>query len=62
SGSERYPGVSQRIHKRVAQARELIGEVGLNPDIVQIVDEASEGREAVRGAISQAAEEIAKCN
>ena len=61
SGSERYPTVAERIGKRVTQARELVGEVGLDPDIIQIVDEASQGRSAIKDAVAQAAEKIAAC-
>ena len=61
SGTERYPTVAERIGKRVAQARELVGEVGLDPDIIQIVDEASQGRGAITDAVAQAAEKIAAC-
>ena len=60
-GGDRYPGATERIRKRVEQVRELLGEVGLDPEQVQLVEAASEGRAAMREAMAGAAEKISSC-
>jgi coenzyme F420-reducing hydrogenase delta subunit/ferredoxin len=60
-GGDRYPGATERIRKRVEQVRELLGEVGLDPEQVQLVEAASEGRAAMREAMAEAAEKISSC-
>jgi len=57
-GADRYPGATERVRKRVEQVRDLLGEVGLNPDRVQLVEAANQGRAAMRDAMAEAAEKI----
>jgi heterodisulfide reductase subunit A-like polyferredoxin/coenzyme F420-reducing hydrogenase delta subunit len=60
-GGDRYPGATERIRKRVEQTRELLGEIGMNPEVVQLVEAANQGRAAMREAMAEAAEKIASC-
>ncbi len=57
-GADRYPTVTQRVRKRVSQVRDMLAEIGVSPDKVQLVEEASEGRKAMRDAMVEAAEKI----
>ncbi len=57
-GADRYPNATERVRKRVAQARELIEEIGLPGDKVQLVETASEGRAAMRESMTTAADAI----
>jgi len=58
-GGDRYPGTTERVQKRVEQVRTLLKEVGLNPERLQWVEAADQGRAAMRTAMAAAAEKIA---
>ncbi|HUS47358.1 MAG TPA: FAD-dependent oxidoreductase [Phycisphaerae bacterium] len=58
-GADRYPGAVERVRKRVAQVRAMLAEIGMSPEKVQLVEQASEGRQAMRAAMAEAAEKIA---
>lgn len=58
-GTERYPTAAGRIEKRVEQAREMLEEIGLNPEKIQFCEAASGGREVVATALTEAAGKIA---
>jgi NADPH-dependent glutamate synthase beta subunit-like oxidoreductase/coenzyme F420-reducing hydrogenase delta subunit len=58
-GGDRYPGAGERVARRVEHVREMLKEIGLNPDRVQLVTTAAEGREAMRESIVAAAGKIA---
>ncbi|MBN1942686.1 MAG: FAD-dependent oxidoreductase [Phycisphaerae bacterium] len=57
-GTDRYPTTATRTKKRVEQARELLGEIGLSPEKVQLAETADKGRDAVREAIREAVVKI----
>ncbi|MHC4983353.1 MAG: FAD-dependent oxidoreductase [Planctomycetota bacterium] len=57
-GADRYPGAVERVRKRVGQVREMLAEIGIDPEKVQLVERASEGRRAMRQAMAEAAEKI----
>ncbi len=57
-GGDRYPGATERVEKRVAQVKELLGEVGINPERIQLVEAANQGRAAMREAMTGAAKTI----
>ena len=57
-GADRYPNASSRIAKRVEQVRELLGEIGLDPETVQLMQAADLGRAAMRDAMADAADRI----
>ena len=58
-GADRYPGAVERVGKRVAQVRDMLAEIGISAEKVQLVEQASEGRQAMRAAMAEAAEKIA---
>ncbi len=58
SGADRYPGATERVHKRAAQVQQLLKDIGLPADKVQVVDAADQGRAAMREAMAAAAEKI----
>jgi thioredoxin reductase/coenzyme F420-reducing hydrogenase delta subunit/ferredoxin len=58
-GGDRYPTATERAARRVAQVRELLAEIGMNPERIQMVDTAAEGRDAMRRSIAEAADRIA---
>ncbi|MBN1344912.1 MAG: FAD-dependent oxidoreductase [Phycisphaerae bacterium] len=60
-GGDRYPGATERIRKRVQQVKDLLGEAGLSPEQVQLVEAANQGRAAMREAMAEAAEKISAC-
>jgi NADPH-dependent glutamate synthase beta subunit-like oxidoreductase/coenzyme F420-reducing hydrogenase delta subunit len=57
-GADRYPNAVERVRKRVAQVRQMLSEIGISPEKVQLVEQASEGRQAMRIAMAEAAEKI----
>jgi NADPH-dependent glutamate synthase beta subunit-like oxidoreductase/coenzyme F420-reducing hydrogenase delta subunit/ferredoxin len=58
-GGDRYPNAAERVVRRVDQLREMLSEIGLNPEKIQLVHTAAQGREAMRASILEAAEKIA---
>jgi len=54
-GADRYPQATRRISRRVDQARQLLAEVGLDPDCLRMLELADENREAVHPALVAAA-------
>ncbi len=57
-GADRYPTAPTRVAKRVAQVRDLLGEIGVNCEKVQFVTEADQGRAAMRDAMAHATDVI----
>jgi ferredoxin len=53
-GSDRYPQAVKRTRLRVAQARKLLGEAGLDPQSLQLLEVADEGRQHVLAALAEA--------
>ena len=60
SGTCRYPGVDVRLRKRVAQARELLGEVGIAAERIELREGVAGDGEATSKAVSEMAEQISK--
>jgi len=60
-GGDRYPTVRERMARRVEQLRAMLGEIGMNPERIQLVHCADEGRDAMRRAIVEATGKIAAC-
>ncbi|MEN6665771.1 MAG: FAD-dependent oxidoreductase [Phycisphaerae bacterium] len=58
SGADRYPGATERVHKRAAQVQQLLKDIGMSTDKVQVVDAADQGRAAMREAMAAAADKI----
>ena len=58
-GADRYPQATQRIRRRVEQARQLLAEAGLGADRLQLLEVADQGREAIRAALEAAFEKVA---
>lgn len=58
--TDRYPNVTERIRKRIAQAREMLSEVGIDPACLQLIESANKDRETIKEAIAQAAESLKK--
>jgi NADPH-dependent glutamate synthase beta subunit-like oxidoreductase/coenzyme F420-reducing hydrogenase delta subunit/Pyruvate/2-oxoacid:ferredoxin oxidoreductase delta subunit len=58
-GADRYPQSTQRIRRRVAQARQLLAEAGLAADRLQLLEVANQGRPAIREALAAAAQQVA---
>ena len=54
-GTDRYPQTTERIRRRVNQAREMLAEAGLDADQLQLLEVADQARPAVRAAIADAA-------
>jgi NADPH-dependent glutamate synthase beta subunit-like oxidoreductase/coenzyme F420-reducing hydrogenase delta subunit/ferredoxin len=54
-GADRYPGATQRVRKRVAEAQTLLKEIGLGAERVTLSEVAAEGRAAIRAALEAAA-------
>ena len=54
TGADRYPQATQRTRRRVEQAKKLLGEVGIKPERLQMLEIAEQGREAIRVAIEAA--------
>ena len=54
-GSDRYPQVAHRTRLRVAQAREMLVEVGLAADALQLFEIADQDRAAIRAKLAEAA-------
>ncbi len=57
-GTDRYPTTALRARKRVAQARELLAEVGINAERIQLVESADAAPEELRDALAGAANTI----
>jgi len=60
-GGDRYPTASERVARRVEQLRVMLSEIGMNPERVQMVRCADEGRDAMRRAIAEAVAKITAC-
>ncbi len=60
-GTERYPTAAGRIEKRVEQVRDMLKEIGLSPEKIQFYEAASDGRDAVAAALTEAAGKITAC-
>jgi len=58
-GPDRFPEATERLRRRVTQARDLVAEIGLAPDCIQLLEVADQGRPAVRDALTQAAQKAA---
>jgi formate dehydrogenase beta subunit len=58
-GGDRYPGATERVRKRAEQVRVMLKEVGVNPERLQMVEAADQGRAAMRAAMAEAAAKIA---
>ncbi len=54
-GSDRYPQVAHRTRLRVAQAREMLAEVGLAADALQLFEIADQDRAAIVAKLAEAA-------
>jgi coenzyme F420-reducing hydrogenase delta subunit len=55
-GKDRFPKATQRVLRRVEQARQLLAEVGMDADRLQAFQIADEGREAIRAVLVEAAQ------
>ena len=55
-GKDRFPKATQRVLRRVEQARQLLAEVGMDADRLQAFQVADEGREAIRAVLVEAAQ------
>ncbi len=55
---DRYPTTGLRTKRRVEQTRDLLAEIGLNPDRLQVAEVAHQGRDVIRRALDQAAKRI----
>ncbi len=53
SGTCRYPGVDVRLRRRVAQARELLGEVGIAAERIELREGVAGDAEATSSAIAE---------
>jgi coenzyme F420-reducing hydrogenase delta subunit len=60
SGTCRYPTVGERLRRRVAQARELVLEIGMIPDRIALVEGAAGDPEATLAAISAMRDTVAR--
>jgi len=58
-GTDRYPTTAERTRRRVEQARAMLAEIGLDADVLRLLDVAAEGRVGVRAALAAAAEQVA---
>jgi len=59
AGGDRYPGATERVRRRVEQVRAMLKEVGVNPERLQYVEAADQGRAAMRAAMVDAVSRIA---
>lgn len=57
-GTDRYPTTALRARKRVAQARRLLAEVGMNAERLQLVEAAAAAPDQLRDALAWAAKTI----
>ena len=57
-GADRYPQATRRISRRVDQARQLLAEVGLDPDCLRMLEVPDEDGEAVHPALVAAVETL----
>ncbi len=57
-GADRYPQATRRISRRVDQARQLLAEVGLDPDCLRMLELPDEDGEAVHPALVAAVETL----
>ena len=55
-GKDRFPKATQRVLRRVEQARQLLAEIGMDADRLQAFQVADEGREAIRKVLVEAAQ------
>ncbi|MCD6365584.1 MAG: FAD-dependent oxidoreductase [Planctomycetes bacterium] len=60
-GTDRYPKTTQRIARRVAQAQEMLAEIGVSADLLKLVNCANQGRDTLRRALAEGAEAIRAC-
>jgi len=59
-GTDRYPTATLRARKRVAQARQMLAEVGVNADRLQLVEAADATADELRDALAGAAKTISE--
>ena len=53
-GTERYPQTAERTRRRVNHARRMLAEAGLGGQVLQLLEVADQGRQAVRAALTEA--------
>ncbi|MHC4715759.1 MAG: FAD-dependent oxidoreductase [Planctomycetota bacterium] len=54
-GTERYPQTAERTRRRVAQAKGLLAEVGIDPEALQLLEVGDRDRAGVAAALGEAA-------